>query len=67
MEEPISVRSVKEGTLNWEMLQFKSKFPRQVLLCRVSNSYAIHWEFSIGGLINLVWREHDYLLGIMCF
>ncbi|XP_022640247.1 DNA mismatch repair protein MSH1, mitochondrial isoform X2 [Vigna radiata var. radiata] len=26
--------SVKEGTLNWEMLQFKSKFPRQVLLCR---------------------------------
>lgn len=42
MEEPISVRSVKEGTLNWEMLQFKSKFPRQVLLCRVSNSYAIH-------------------------
>jgi len=41
MEESISMCSVKEGTLNWEMLQFKSKFPRQVLLCRVSNSYAI--------------------------
>lgn len=27
--------SLKEGTLNWEMLQFKSKFPREVLLCRV--------------------------------
>ncbi|WVY97285.1 hypothetical protein V8G54_029436 [Vigna mungo] len=39
MEEPISVRSVKEGTLNWEMLQFKSKFPRQVLLCRVGEFY----------------------------
>nr|ABA29739.1 DNA mismatch repair protein [Phaseolus vulgaris] len=31
--------SVKEGTLNWEMLQFKSKFPRQVLLCRVGDFY----------------------------
>lgn len=67
MEESISMCSVKEGTLNWEMLQFKSKFPRQVLLCRVSNSYAISWEFSIGALMNLVWRKHDYLLGIMCF
>ncbi|XWS53734.1 hypothetical protein CRYUN_Cryun10bG0026000 [Craigia yunnanensis] len=27
--------SLKEGTLNWEILQFKSKFPREVLLCRV--------------------------------
>ncbi|XP_020222408.1 DNA mismatch repair protein MSH1, mitochondrial [Cajanus cajan] len=31
--------SLKEGTLNWEMLQFKSKFPRQVLLCRVGDFY----------------------------
>ncbi|NP_001238217.1 DNA mismatch repair protein [Glycine max] len=31
--------SLKEGTLNWEMLQFKSKFPRQVLLCRVGEFY----------------------------
>ena len=27
--------SLKEGNLNWEMLCFKSKFPREVLLCRV--------------------------------
>lgn len=27
--------SLKEGTLNWEMLQFKSRFPREILLCRV--------------------------------
>ncbi|XP_044486008.1 DNA mismatch repair protein MSH1, mitochondrial isoform X3 [Mangifera indica] len=31
--------SLKEGTLNWEMLQFKSKFPREVLLCRVGDFY----------------------------
>ncbi|KAK7279171.1 hypothetical protein RJT34_24217 [Clitoria ternatea] len=31
--------SLKEGTLNWEMLQFKSKFPRQILLCRVGDFY----------------------------
>lgn len=27
--------SLKDGTLNMEMLQFKTKFPREVLLCRV--------------------------------
>lgn len=31
--------NLKEGTLNWEMLQFKSKFPREVLLCRVGDFY----------------------------
>ncbi|KAK3187702.1 hypothetical protein Dsin_027263 [Dipteronia sinensis] len=31
--------SLKEGTLNWEMLQFKSSFPREVLLCRVGEFY----------------------------
>ncbi|EPS69798.1 hypothetical protein M569_04966, partial [Genlisea aurea] len=31
--------SLKEGTLNWEMLQFKLKFPREVLLCRVGDFY----------------------------
>ncbi|KAL5542436.1 hypothetical protein UlMin_010146 [Ulmus minor] len=31
--------SLKVGTLNWEMLQFKSKFPREVLLCRVGDFY----------------------------
>ncbi|KAF3455554.1 hypothetical protein FNV43_RR00186 [Rhamnella rubrinervis] len=30
---------LKEGTLNWEILQFKSMFPREVLLCRVGNFY----------------------------
>ncbi|GMP77632.1 hypothetical protein CsSME_00033843 [Camellia sinensis var. sinensis] len=30
---------LKEGTLNWEILQFKSKFPREVLLCRVGDFY----------------------------
>ncbi|XP_038701517.1 DNA mismatch repair protein MSH1, mitochondrial isoform X1 [Tripterygium wilfordii] len=30
---------LKEGNLNWEMLQFKSKFPREVLLCRVGEFY----------------------------
>ncbi|KAG2727771.1 hypothetical protein I3760_01G173700 [Carya illinoinensis] len=31
--------SLKEGTLNWEMLQFKSRFPREVLLSRVGDFY----------------------------
>ncbi|XP_049936748.1 DNA mismatch repair protein MSH1, mitochondrial isoform X3 [Nymphaea colorata] len=31
--------SLKEGTLNSELLQFKSKFPREVLLCRVGDFY----------------------------
>ncbi|KAL0920428.1 hypothetical protein M5K25_009565 [Dendrobium thyrsiflorum] len=31
--------SLKEGTLNFEILQFKSRFPREVLLCRVGEFY----------------------------
>uniref|UniRef100_A0A1J3E1G5 DNA mismatch repair protein MSH1, mitochondrial n=2 Tax=Noccaea caerulescens TaxID=107243 RepID=A0A1J3E1G5_NOCCA len=31
--------SLKDGNLNLEMLQFKSKFPREVLLCRVGDFY----------------------------
>ncbi|KAH7662778.1 P-loop containing nucleoside triphosphate hydrolase protein [Dioscorea alata] len=31
--------SLKEGTLNMEILQFKSRFPREVLLCRVGDFY----------------------------
>ncbi|KAF3457559.1 hypothetical protein FNV43_RR02217 [Rhamnella rubrinervis] len=31
--------SLKEGTLNWEILRLKSKFPREVLLCRVGDFY----------------------------
>ncbi|KAK4478239.1 hypothetical protein RD792_017522 [Penstemon davidsonii] len=31
--------SLKEGTLNWEILQFKSKYPREILLCRVGEFY----------------------------
>ncbi|TVU15315.1 hypothetical protein EJB05_38829 [Eragrostis curvula] len=30
---------LKDGTLNMEMLQFKLKFPREVLLCRVGDFY----------------------------
>lgn len=31
--------SLKEGTLNMELLQFKSRFPCEVLLCRVGDFY----------------------------
>nr|WHU50367.1 MutS-like protein [Allium cepa] len=31
--------SLKDGTLNSEILQFKSRFPREVLLCRVGDFY----------------------------
>uniref|UniRef100_A0A2P2IS97 DNA mismatch repair protein MutS-like N-terminal domain-containing protein n=1 Tax=Rhizophora mucronata TaxID=61149 RepID=A0A2P2IS97_RHIMU len=31
--------SLKEGNLNWEILQFKSQFPREILLCRVGDFY----------------------------
>lgn len=31
--------SLKEGSINWEMLQFKSRFPREILLCRVGDFY----------------------------
>ncbi|KAJ8763916.1 hypothetical protein K2173_003698 [Erythroxylum novogranatense] len=31
--------SLKQGNLNWEMLQFKEKFPREILLCRVGDFY----------------------------
>ncbi|KAL5990257.1 DNA mismatch repair ATPase msh1 [Asimina triloba] len=30
---------LKEGTLNMELLKFKSRFPREVLLCRVGEFY----------------------------
>nr|GEU37657.1 GIY-YIG nuclease superfamily [Tanacetum cinerariifolium] len=30
---------MKEGTLNSEILKFKSRFPREVLLCRVRDFY----------------------------
>ncbi|XP_073224059.1 DNA mismatch repair protein MSH1, mitochondrial isoform X2 [Cicer arietinum] len=39
MDSNLKSGSLKEGTLNWEMLQFKSKFPRQILLCRVGDFY----------------------------
>jgi hypothetical protein len=34
--------SLKDGTLNMEILVFKSKFPREVLLCRVCSDVAFH-------------------------
>ncbi|KAK6161197.1 hypothetical protein DH2020_004578 [Rehmannia glutinosa] len=39
VDDTLKNGSLKEGTLNWEMLQFKSKFPREVLLCRVGEFY----------------------------
>jgi len=34
--------SLKDGTLNKEILLFKSKFPREVLLCRVCYNLTFH-------------------------
>ncbi|KAM7261388.1 hypothetical protein ACFE04_008755 [Oxalis oulophora] len=39
LDDSLRNGSLKEGNLNWEMLQFKSKFPREVLLCRVGEFY----------------------------
>ncbi|CAM8924317.1 unnamed protein product [Rhodiola kirilowii] len=35
----MTIEALKEGTLNWEMLHFKSRFPHEVLLCRVGDFY----------------------------
>ncbi|XP_024961664.1 DNA mismatch repair protein MSH1, mitochondrial-like isoform X5 [Cynara cardunculus var. scolymus] len=39
LDENLKNGSLKEGTLNWEILKFKSRFPREVLLCRVGDFY----------------------------
>ncbi|XP_010264853.1 PREDICTED: DNA mismatch repair protein MSH1, mitochondrial isoform X2 [Nelumbo nucifera] len=39
VDDSLKNGSLKEGTLNWEMLQFKMRFPREVLLCRVGDFY----------------------------
>ncbi|XP_045807854.1 DNA mismatch repair protein MSH1, mitochondrial [Trifolium pratense] len=39
MDTNLKNGNLKEGTLNWTILQFKSQFPRQVLLCRVGDFY----------------------------
>lgn len=39
--------SLKEGTLNCETLQFKSQFPRQVILCRVRYISTIWFDESL--------------------
>ncbi|XP_078166750.1 MUTL protein homolog 1 [Carex rostrata] len=39
MDVTLKNGSLKEGTLNMEILQFKSRFPREVLLCRVGEFY----------------------------
>ncbi|XP_071689585.1 DNA mismatch repair protein MSH1, mitochondrial [Rutidosis leptorrhynchoides] len=39
LDDNLKNGSVKEGTLNWEILKFKSRFPREVLLCRVGDFY----------------------------
>ncbi|VAH49421.1 unnamed protein product [Triticum turgidum subsp. durum] len=57
--------SLKDGTLNMEMLQFKSKFPREVLLCRVCyysiliNPYA---RSSNGRNMELCWATFPHRL-----
>ncbi|KAK9063046.1 hypothetical protein SSX86_016916 [Deinandra increscens subsp. villosa] len=39
LDENLKNGSLKEGTLNCEILKFKSRFPREVLLCRVGDFY----------------------------
>ncbi|KAI7747625.1 hypothetical protein M8C21_024620 [Ambrosia artemisiifolia] len=39
LDDNLKNGSMKEGTLNCEILKFKSKFPREVLLCRVGEFY----------------------------
>ncbi|KAI3683359.1 hypothetical protein L1987_83862 [Smallanthus sonchifolius] len=39
LDDNLKNGSTKEGTLNCEILKFKSKFPREVLLCRVGEFY----------------------------
>ncbi|KAJ3706354.1 hypothetical protein LUZ61_010059 [Rhynchospora tenuis] len=39
MDATLKNGSLKEGTLNMEILHFKSRFPREVLLCRVGDFY----------------------------
>ncbi|KAI3697129.1 hypothetical protein L6452_29898 [Arctium lappa] len=39
LDDNLKNGSIKEGTLNWEILKFKSRFPREVLLCRVGDFY----------------------------
>ncbi|KAL4190692.1 hypothetical protein AMTRI_Chr07g76960 [Amborella trichopoda] len=39
LDESLRSGSLKEGTLNCELLQVKSKFPREVLVCRVGEFY----------------------------
>ncbi|KAK1413663.1 hypothetical protein QVD17_35439 [Tagetes erecta] len=39
LDDKLKNGSIKEGTLNCEILKFKAKFPREVLLCRVGEFY----------------------------
>ncbi|KAJ0781299.1 putative DNA mismatch repair protein MutS [Helianthus annuus] len=39
LDDNLKNGSLKEGTLNCEILKFKSRFPREVLLCRVGDFY----------------------------
>ncbi|KAL8240128.1 hypothetical protein R6Q59_013483 [Mikania micrantha] len=39
LDDNLKNGSFKEGTLNCEILKFKSRFPREVLLCRVGDFY----------------------------
>ncbi|KAH9307955.1 hypothetical protein KI387_035866, partial [Taxus chinensis] len=39
LDENLKNGSIKNGSFNWELLQFKLRFPREVLLCRVGEFY----------------------------
>ncbi|KAK1421082.1 hypothetical protein QVD17_23171 [Tagetes erecta] len=39
LDDNLKNGSLKEGTLNCDILKFKSRFPREVLLCRVGDFY----------------------------
>lgn len=66
--------SLKEGTLNWEILQFKSKFPREVLLCRVClvfvghivESFSSSWLCCLRENISSMWIDYLSLVNNGC-
>lgn len=56
--------SLKDGSLNTEMLQFKSKFPREVLLCRVMLFYSFILFTCLIVFFAKIWRNaKNFLAG----
>jgi hypothetical protein len=54
--------SLKDGTLNMEILQFKSKFPREVLFCRVCYYLTFSIKFIFLMILNgiTIWYFIDF-------